>query len=230
MVKKIAVIQARLSSSRLPGKVLKDLCGKTLLERVVERVRESNLLDEIWLATSTEKTDDILEIVSKQLNIKLHRGSLNNVLERFCEVAIKSNADIIVRVTADNPLTEPTFIDQGINEMLNNDVDYINFEDIPYGSGVEIIKKESLLLSNKLTNTDEDIEHVTLFIKKNSHKFKIKTLIPENKFRRPDIRVTIDTLDDYVKMFKVYHLLSNSPSSCKNYLEKAIDLFDRGEV
>lgn len=229
-MKKIAVIQARLSSSRLPGKVLKDLCGKTLLERVVERVRESNLLDEIWLATSTEKTDDILEIVSKQLNIKLHRGSLNNVLERFCEVAIKSNADIIVRVTADNPLTEPTFIDQGINEMLNSDVDYINFEDVPYGSGVEIIKKESLLLSNKLTNIDEDIEHVTLFIKKNSHKFKIKTLSPESKFKRPDIRVTIDTLDDYVKMFKVYYLLNNRPSSCKDYLEKAISLFDRGEV
>lgn len=230
MVKKIAVIQARLSSSRLPGKVLKDLCGKTLLERVVERVRESNLLDEIWLATSTEKTDDILELVSEQLNINLHRGSLNNVLERFCEVATKSNADIIVRVTADNPLTEPRFIDQGIKELLNNDVDYVNFEDVPYGSGIEVINKASLLLSNKLTNVDEDKEHVTLYIKKNCHKFKIKTLSPESKFKRPDIRVTIDTLDDYVTLYKVYHLLNKSTLSCRNYLEMAIDVFDRGEV
>lgn len=204
MVKKIAVIQARLSSSRLPGKVLKDLCGQTLLERVVEKVKSSELVDEVWIATSTEKTDDLIELVGLNIGIKVHRGSLDNVLERFCEVAEKSAADIIVRVTADNPLTEPRLIDTGITEIINNNSDYVYFDGIPYGSGVEVVTKKALFETLKLTNKNEDLEHVTQFIKKNSDKFNIKVLLPEFEMKSTDISLTIDTLDDYVKIYKLF--------------------------
>jgi spore coat polysaccharide biosynthesis protein SpsF len=228
MVNKVAIIQARLSSSRLPGKVLNDLCGKTLLERVVERVKQANLVDEIWLATSIEKSDDILVYAAQHLNIKVHRGSLNNVLERFYEVLVKSNANIIVRVTADNPLTEPKFIDRGITEMLNNKYDYIYFENIPYGSGVEIINRDSLIKSYLSTNNKDDMEHVTLYIRKNKEKFKVKALLPDKKLQRPDIRVTIDDLEDYTKMYKIFWEFKRNNKQIK--LEDVISLFDSNNI
>ena len=139
----VAIIQARMSSSRLPGKVMLDLCGRSVLERVIRRTKTCNILDDVWLATSSEGCDDVIELVGKRNNLKIFRGSLNDTLLRFCMVAKESKANVIVRVTADNPLTETRFMDVGIKKLINDRSDYIAFKNIPYGSGIEVVTNEA---------------------------------------------------------------------------------------
>jgi spore coat polysaccharide biosynthesis protein SpsF len=231
MVRKVAVIQARLMSTRLPGKILKDLCGKTLLERVVNRVKKSKLIDEVWIATSTDTTDDIVELIAKKINVKVHRGSLDNVLERFCEVGVKSNADIIIRVTADNPFTEPRFIDEGIRKMLELEYEYLYFENIPYGTGVEIVKNSTLKKVQKSVIQKDYLEHVTLYIIENQHLFDVTTILPPLQLRRPDIRLTIDTLEEYIRLYKIhFHLQDKIGNNQQILLEDVISLIDNNII
>lgn len=221
MVKVVAIIQARLSSQRLPGKVLKDLNGHTLLERVVYRVRSASTVQEVWLATSVEPEDDLLEIHGKKLGVHIFRGMLDNVLQRYYDTASFSNADLIVRVTADNPLVEPRFIDQGVNVLLNNKVDYIRFEGIPYGTGIEVFTRQALNLAKELAETEYEREHVTPYILNHPEKFKIIRLLPiEEDLRHEDVRLTIDTMEDYVNMYKLFNDLEDKDAEAT--LEQAI--------
>lgn len=208
--KVVVIIQARLSSTRLPAKVMLDLNGKTVLERVIERVRLARLVDEIWLATSDQGSDDILEIMGKQSGIKVCRGSLNNVYERFCKTILVSQADVIVRVTADNPLTEPAFIDEGIEALIKEDLDYVIYEEVPYGTAIEVVRSSVLLdLDKKVPLSNDELEHVTLYIRKHPSKFRIRSMVPEMKLRFPEIRVTLDTIDDYVRLYNIYSYFQN---------------------
>ncbi|WP_162616278.1 cytidylyltransferase domain-containing protein [Paenibacillus lutimineralis] len=210
MVKVAAVIQARLSSTRLPAKVMKDLNGKTLIERVVNQVRLSKVVDEVWIATSTEPEDDLLELMGNKLGVKVFRGSLGDVLKRYYDTMQISNADIIVRVTADNPFTEPLFIDCGVEYLKLNDLDYVCFDQIPYGSGVEIIRNAALGKAYLSSFEEYDREHVTPYIRNNKDTFKLGKIIPDKlELRRPDVSVTIDTMDDYVKLYKLIKCLED---------------------
>jgi spore coat polysaccharide biosynthesis protein SpsF len=203
--KVVAIIQARMSSSRLPGKVMMDLCGKPLLERVIERVKLAKVIDEMILATSTEPADDVIELHGMANGCSVFRGSLDDVLSRYCEATKMASADIIVRVTADNPLTEPRFIDFGTHHLVSNKLDYVCFENVPYGSDVEVITKKALLKASESTRDKDDREHVTLYIRNSPETFKLG-IIP-NPFKalaRPDVKVTVDTLEDYSKMYKVF--------------------------
>ncbi len=223
----ITVIQARFTSARLPGKVLMDLYGKPVLERVVERIRLAGRAGEIWVATSDHGTDDPIEQTCDRLNVPVFRGSLDDVLGRFCGVVQQSRADIIVRVTADNPLTEPGFIDRGIEKMMADHDDYVYFENIPYGSGVEIVAKEALLTADKMASELHDREHVTSYIRRNSNLFQIGRLLPQNPLSRPDIRVTLDTMEDYRLLFNIFYYFKNTAISDLT-LEKVIAYLDLG--
>lgn len=117
MTKAIAIIQGRMSSSRLPGKVLLDLGGQPMLQRVIERVKLANKIDEIIVATSADTSDDPIEFWCKAHGIACYRGSLHDVLDRFHGAAIASAADVIVRVTADCPFIDPALIDTAIGQM-----------------------------------------------------------------------------------------------------------------
>jgi spore coat polysaccharide biosynthesis protein SpsF len=219
--KVVAIIQARVTSSRLPGKVLKDLAGKTLIQRVVERVNLSHSVDEVWLATSKDPADDLLEMASKELPIRLFRGDLTNVLSRYAETARLSKADIIIRVTADNPMTEPRFIEEGIRVLMEEQLDYVSYDSIPYGAGIEVVSKKALFETERSASESEDLEHVTMFIRKNPDIFKLRILLPPQELAHPNIRVTIDTLEDYVNMYRLFFSYKNE-SSQELTLEKAI--------
>lgn len=199
----IGIIQARMSSDRLPGKVMMTLLGGSILENVVRRVKMSNMLDDVWIATSESHDDDIISAEAKRLGVKCYRGSLDDVLNRFCKTAEKSNADIVVRITADNPLTDPNLINLGLETFLECDVDYLNFEGVPYGSGVEIVKADLLYLSDDESKSEYDHEHVTPFIKSNPHIFNIKQLInPIDNKDYSNIRITIDTPEDLISLME----------------------------
>ena len=206
----VAIIQARMASSRLPGKVMLDLCGKTVLERVLQRTRSSNIVDDIWLATSSEGQDDVIDLFGKRNNVKVFRGSLCDVLDRFCGIVYESKAEVIVRITADNPFTETRFINLGVDKLISNNLDYVAFKNIPHGSGVEVINTEALTYSIQSTRDKEHRQHVTLFIKNHPEIFRIEYIdCYTAALKRPDISVTIDTLDEYIKLYKASYQLIN---------------------
>lgn len=216
MVEYLCIIQARLNSSRLPSKVMLDLGGKTLLERIYETVSKSKKIDKIIVATSNEETDDIIELKLSTLKIELFRGSLNNVLERFYFASKKYYAKNIIRVTADNPLMDGNLIDELIKIYENNNCRYSMFSNAIYGLSSEVFSFEALENAYKFARNDFDKEHVTPYIKDCE-----KTCIVNvaEKYRKPDMRATIDTLDDYIRMQKFY-LYCNA-----NNLETNIDNF-----
>lgn len=207
LVEYLCIIQARLNSSRLPAKIMLDLAGKTLLERVHETVSRSVRINKIVIATSNEKTDNIVELKLKSLGIEFFKGDLNNVLKRFYDVAQKYKAKNIVRITADNPLMDSTVIDNLIIEYEKKDVEYSMFSNGIYGLSAEVFSFKSLAVAYKNVTEDFDKEHVTPYIRNNC-----KTHITEieKKFRKPDIRATIDTLEDYIKMQEFYLYCDNN--------------------
>lgn len=216
----VAIIQCRLTSTRLPAKVMLDLGGKTLLERVIESAKKSTLIDEIWVATSNDRCDDLIEWKSIQAGCNVFRGDLDDVLNRYAQCAIKANADIIVRVTADNPLTSPHLIDVAVKHIITKKCDYVSFNCIPYGAGTEAFTMQALLHANEKSQDLHEREHVTIFIKNNPKLFKIEFVdCPMKDIRRPDIRVTIDTLDDYKTMAKYFSIINDCSHDLASFIK-----------
>lgn len=214
----VGVIQCRMTSTRLPAKAMLDLGGKTILERVLLRAQKSNLIDETWVATSTDKEDDIVENHVKDAGYKIFRGPKDDVLKRFCGCIEQAKADFVVRITADNPFTEVKFIDLGIAYILFSGCDYICFKNIPYGSGVEIIKSDAMLKADRMSTANEDREHVTLYLLNNRNDFNVQMIeSPWAELTRPDIRTTIDTIEDYLKIKEFYSRCQQN-DSLLNYI------------
>lgn len=205
-MKIVGIIQARISSNRLPGKVMLDICGKTLLERVIDQAKKSELLQEIYVATSMNQDDELVEIVAKNASVYCYRGSLNDVFQRFLETIELSKADIVVRITADNPLTNYELIDYGIKHLMNNKLDYVGYENVPIGTAVEIFTATSFksISQNKLNEYDR--EHVTPYYYKEETNFKIDFIRDYYKRDLSYISLTIDTYDEYVNIYKLFSL------------------------
>lgn len=220
-MKVISIIQARTSSSRLRNKILFNFNNKTILGQVIESVKLAKSIDEIWIATSKNREDDIVEMICKQNSINCFRGSLNDVRSRFGMISTKTNADIIVRVTSDNPFTEPSYIDQMVSYLkLNSNIDYVcmNKSMILDGTGSEVFTSKSLIKSINMSNSKEDLEHVTPFIK-NNNQFKIKYLKPADDKYLCEIPyfLGVDVFEDYVRSVNLL-----SKYSGKDTLKKII--------
>lgn len=202
LVDYLCIIQARVNSSRLPSKIMLDLAGKTLLERVYQSVSKSKKINTIIVATSNQESDDILESKLEDIEISYFRGDLNNVLKRFYDTATKYKCKNIIRVTADNPLMDGKLIDDLI-EVYESKVDtnYSKFKNAVYGLSAEIFTFEILEKAFIHARNDYDREHVTPYIIDNGN---ILSVDIEEKYKFPNISVTIDTLDDYIKMQKFY--------------------------
>lgn len=201
MVKYLCIIQARTSSTRLPSKIMLDLDGQTLLQRCIQSVAKSKYIDKIVVATSNNSEDDIVEDKLRYLDVDCFRGNLDNVLERFYKCAKSYKALNIVRVTADNALVEGELIDKLIKVYEKEDVDYAVFEESIYGISSEVFSYKSLEKAFQNTKDSYDIEHVTPYIKKN---FKSHFELIEEAYRDSEIRATIDTFEDYIRMQKFY--------------------------
>ena len=144
IVKIVAIVQARMGSKRLPGKVLKKIIGKSCIEILLSRLSRSKLLDEICVATSVDDENDILCEETRELGYKIFRGSEDDVLERYYQVATATSADVIVRITGDCPLVEASLVDRAIKLFLESNADYvsnINPPSFPDGLDVEVFKR-----------------------------------------------------------------------------------------
>ena len=170
----IAIIQARMSSSRLPNKVLLDLEGKPVLERIYQRLQRSKIVDKIVIATSDDISDDPIGLLCSQIHIPIYRGSLDDVLSRFYFAAQLNNADIIVRITGDCPVVDAGIVDELIEKVLTNSYDYACLSgEFPDGLDCSVMTFDSLEDAHLNARLASDREHVCPFIEKQPQKFKI---------------------------------------------------------
>ena len=207
----IAIIQARMSSSRLPGKVLKPLAGKPMIWHIVERTRACRFVDQVIVVTSTEPSDDALADYCAVVNIECYRGSLNNVLNRFLTVLELYPHDYFVRITGDCPLIHPEFIDCQIQALAEHDGDMMY---IPTPStlleGQGVASSRSLQQVAKNSIHPDDLEHVgSRYYAENPELFRIIGMhIPKN-LQDTRWRLTVDEEADYRLMATIYQELWN---------------------
>lgn len=206
----IAIIQARTGSTRLPGKVLLDLKGKTVLEHVIERIKMSQHINKIVVATTIRKED--LEIVKlcANLGISIYCGSENDVLDRYYQAAKLFKADNIVRITSDCPVIDPKIIDDVVTVHLKNNADYTSNtlkETYPDGQDVEVFTFASLKTAWLDAKLASEREHVTPYIRNNPDIFKHINL--EYKEDLSQKRWTLDNAEDLEFLRLVYKYLYN---------------------
>ena len=207
-MKTLAILQARVSSSRLPGKVLKPIMGRPMLALQIERVRRTKKIDQLIIATSTDPSDDQIEMLCQQIDIPCYRGSLNDVLDRFYQAAQTWQSQHIVRLTGDCPLIDPEVIDHVIAFYLNGDYDYASNTvepTFPDGLDVEIFRLECLKDAWEKAKLPSQREHVTPFIHQQPDRFKIGTF--KNIADLSGLRWTVDESADFEIITRIYEAL-----------------------
>lgn len=194
----LAIVQARMSSTRLPGKVLKDILGKPMIIRQLERIGRSQLIDRMIVATSTEKSDDVLAETLEQAGIEVFRGSLDDVLSRFQKLREQYRPDHIVRLTADCPLTDPVVIDGIIAQHLDTGANYTSNvikRTFPRGLDAEVFSVAAMDRLSKLDLGQDEHEHVTLGFYRRPEEFTLTNF--EGVEDNSHLRWTVDNPEDY---------------------------------
>ncbi len=223
-MKFVATIEARMTSTRLPGKCLLMVKKKSMLEHLVNRLKTTKYIDKIVLATTTKATDDILIEEAKKLNIAFFRGSENNVMDRVIKAAKSVKADVVVEITGDCPIIDPDLIDQAIMIFKQNNVDYVsncNIRSYPDGMDIQVFKLKTLIKSASMTKDALDQEHVTLHIKKNPKIFKHLNIISPPSTYWPELGLTLDEKSDFILLKKIieYFYKKNPYFSCLDVID-----------
>jgi spore coat polysaccharide biosynthesis protein SpsF len=209
-VKVVAIVQARMGSRRLPGKVLLDLSGQRVLGRVVQRLAGARLVREVIVATTTAAGDDPVEAFSRANGWGVFRGDETDVLARFAGAAEAAAADVIVRVTADCPCVDPGIVDRVLALQSTEFADYsanVHPRSFPQGLDVEAFTREALDTAAREAVRPEDREHVTPFIWSRPDRFRLANLAARGVESAPWIRITLDTPDDYLMLRALFDLL-----------------------
>jgi len=206
-MKIVGIIQARMGSTRLPGKVMKLIEGKPILEHLIERLNKTKNMDSTVIATSNLSKDREIVVFAKKRGIKFFTGSVEDVLSRYYNVAKRDEADIIVRICADSPLADPWEIDKMIEHHIKKKADYThNKHDKgpPFGTGAEVISFDALERAYLLGKEPCYREHVTLFIKEQPSMFKIEVVDAPKSIRFPSIRLVVDYEEDLKLVREIY--------------------------
>ncbi len=201
-----------MNSTRLHGKIMLEVCNKTFLAHMIDRIKHSKTLDEIVIATTKNKTDDIIEEFCKESNIFCYRGSENDLLDRYKMAADAVSANTIVRLTSDTPLMDPAIIDKIVRIYQNNDYDLVsnNFPlpiTYPNGMNVEVFSHEILNEININAKKHSDREHVTFFIWMHPDKYKIHKVDYEKDVSQ--YRFNLDYYEDYIFLKSVFEGMYN---------------------
>jgi spore coat polysaccharide biosynthesis protein SpsF len=208
--KVIASIEARMGSSRLPGKVLMDVAGQPALTRLVRRLRRSRLLDGIILATTTARDDDALEAWAAREGVACHRGSEEDVLGRVVGAQEKMGSDIVVEVTGDCTLLDPDIIDIGIETFFGNDCDVVtNVRRLSFPMGMDIqVFPLAKLAEVARTVADPAVrEHVSLHFYEHPEAYRILHVFAPAPWRAPELRFQLDYREDLEFLNQVYRRL-----------------------
>lgn len=213
-MKMLCIVQARMGSERLPGKVMKEINGKPMISYTLDSLKKSKYIDEIILATSTQEINDPLVQYVEKINFNVFRSdNEDNVLERYKLASDKFNGQVIIRVTGDCPLINPVIVDHVITKFLIYDYDYVRL-DVPdtfqRGFDVEVFSKKALnkvydtVCSKGNINNEEYApfrEHVTYYIYNHQDEFKVGYVKGESKyFEDIDVNLSVDTEDDFMRV------------------------------
>ncbi|MDP4694995.1 MAG: hypothetical protein NWS23_01395 [Ilumatobacteraceae bacterium] len=206
MSRVVAVVQARMGSSRFPGKMMAKLGDQELMSWVLTRVCDAKELDQVVLATSTSGDDDQLVEVASNFKVMVVRGSQDDVLDRFVQASRESKADLVVRVCADNPFVAAEEIDRLVVAHKSGSFDYsCNHQQrlgnrYADGFGAEVVSTSLLNEISKLTTQTTHREHVTSYVWDNSAKFRIQAVMAPSDLAFPEIKLDIDTPEDLQKL------------------------------
>jgi spore coat polysaccharide biosynthesis protein SpsF len=218
------IIQARMGSSRLPGKIMKKINGDTpMLKFQLDQLEFSKNIDQIIIATTTLEPDNLIVDFCKKNNLECFRGESKDVLDRYYKCAKKFNFPIIVRITSDNPLIDPTIVDHVISRFIDSDYDYMSTEvkKSPLGFAVEVFTFKSIKKAWEEAKLPSEHEHVTPYFYNNPDKFKIESVSQEKDLSH--IRCTVDTEYDFKLIEKIISKIETRPI----HLDHILDLFSK---
>ena len=219
----VATIEARMRSTRLPGKVLLPAAGKPMLGHLVDRLRRVPSLNAIVLATTTHPDDDVLEAFAQASGLRFFRGSEEDVMGRVIGAAELARADIVVEITGDCPLIDPDLVEQTIRMFLANPCDYASnahLRSYPDGMDVQVFPLDILRQTYCRTKDRLDLEHVTLYIRNHPELFRQVHLVAPPSLHRPELGLTLDEPGDYALFLRIFeHFAPRTDSfSCLDVL------------
>jgi spore coat polysaccharide biosynthesis protein SpsF len=208
-LKVVATIEARISASRLPGKMMLPLAGATMLERLVERLRRAKSLDGIAVATTIAPPDAVIAELCKRRNIAVHRGPVEDIATRLLQAA--GDADVIVQITGDCPLVDPEHVDRTVALLQSDNADYasnsLNGCTFPIGFDVRCFTRAALKRTIALTDDPVDRVHGSYFIYRHPDLFKLAGWDAPANMHWPQLRLTVDEPADYEVVRRVYEAL-----------------------
>lgn len=227
-MKTMAIVQARMTSTRLPGKVLLPILGIPMLSLQLERMRRATSIDGIVIATTVNAADDPIVELCIQQGIAYFRGSEQDVLSRYAEAAQAFGIDVVVRVTSDCPLIEPDLIDKAVDIFLqaHGELDYVSNTlqpSFPYGLAVEVFSRQVLDEAHRLAVQHAEREHVTPYIYWRPQQFRLKSFTHSENLCHH--RWTVDTPEDFELVSKIYGALY--PKNPEFGIKQTLQLFDQ---
>jgi spore coat polysaccharide biosynthesis protein SpsF len=193
--KTIACIIARTNSNRLPGKVLKQVAGKTMLEHIIERVKRAKNIDGIYICTSTHPDDQCLDSIARKNEILFYSGSEDSVIERMLDVAQLENADNVVRITGDNIFTDSVYLDLMVQHHITNNAEYTRSENLPVGITAEVIAVPALKHCH--ASMDPAFSQYLMLYMFNPLNYKCTVLLPPSSHQLPEWTLTVDNPSDW---------------------------------
>jgi spore coat polysaccharide biosynthesis protein SpsF len=216
-----AIVASRMTSSRLPGKILKNLAGKPALEQLVERLSKSKYLNQTVIATTTNLEDNIIAATAERLEVPYYRGSELDVLSRTVEAAEATQTDIIVQITSDCPLIDSDTVDRVVERFLEHPyLDYVSnclVHTYPIGFSIEVFRTNTLRAIEKMTQDPADREHVSLYMYERPQQYHLSNVEAPHFLRHPEFRLTLDTIEDYQLISYIYEALYSKNNSFDLY-------------
>ncbi len=206
----IVTIEARMRSSRLPGKVLKPILGRPMLALMIERLQRARTVDNIVIATTVNAADDPIVALAEELEVDYFRGSEDDVLARVLGAARHFNADVIVETTGDCPVIDPAILDKVVSDYRIGGADFVsnNLEyTTPRGTDVRVFSTEALAEVDCITNDPADREHVSLYFWEHPEKYRLRNVRTEFPPEVAALRLTVDTPEDFELIRQIYEAL-----------------------
>lgn len=208
-------IPARLDSTRLPRKQLREVRGQAMLSYLVDRMQSVSEANHVVLLTTNRSVDDELEKWVQKSALEVFRGSEHDVLQRFYKGAQYFDSDLIVRANGDNPLLSSEVTEDGIKQILEHQLEFVTgknrYTDLPVGIGPEVLTRDLLELLASTAKSAKHREHVTSFIFENPDEFEWAPIEVQNQWKASDVRLTVDTDDDLETLRKIIHKLPEGP-------------------
>jgi spore coat polysaccharide biosynthesis protein SpsF len=225
--KTIITIEARMNSSRLPGKVMLKANGQPLLEHMITRLKQLQTVDLIVIATTQDASDDLIQALAERLGVGFYRGSEDDVLGRVVAAGERFNASVIVSLTGDCPLIDTGIVDQTIRVFNNNSLAYVSNSHIrsyPDGMDVQVFSLDTLKKASALAKSKLEREHTTLSIRRNPILFPALHLVAPGHLHWPELGLTLDEEPDYVFICEILRRLKDIGKSKDYRLEDILEI------